>query len=232
MSSASQERPFYQPRLDPERDLRRVGFSKNKRNLPLGPSVALLIIDMSPIFVEEMLYPNAEKGVGRACVNAISDLLDVVRPMSFPVIYTTGYRFGTESEHGAWMYRFGDEHRKNLAHFDRDELHEIDAGIAPQEGDVVLLKAKPSAFFGTQLTSILVHHGVDTLLLTGMSTAGCVRATAVDGFSLNYKVVVPQECVADSRRLSHEAALYDIDGFIGDVRPMSDIVADLRLLAR
>ncbi len=61
-------RPFYRPTLDLEKDLRRVGFHDSKRDLELGPGVAVLVIDMSAIFVEEMLYPRADKGVGRACV--------------------------------------------------------------------------------------------------------------------------------------------------------------------
>ncbi len=71
---------------------------------------------------------------------------------------------------------------------------------------------------------------VDTLIITGMSTSGCVRATVVDAFSLNYKVVVPIECVADSRRVSHEITLYDIDAQMGDVRPVEEVIAELKQL--
>jgi len=227
MDSKNEERPFYIPQLDLERDLKRVGHSDTKRNLPIGPNVAVLVIDMSPIFVEELLFPRAEKGSGKHCVQAIKTLLASLRDFDFPIIYTTGYVFRSEAESGAWMYRFPPEQRNRVAAMDTPELHEIVAEIAPREKDLVILKEKPSAFFGTQLQSVLNHHGTDTLIITGMSTSGCVRATAVDAFSLNYKVVIPRECVADSRRASHEIALYDMDAQTGDVRPMAEIVSTL-----
>ena len=81
-------------------------------------------------------------------------------------------------------------------------IEQIVPTLEPHKDDLVLLKEEPSAFFGTQLQSILNHHRTDTLVITGMSTSGCVRATVVDAFSLNYKCVIPIECVADSRRVS------------------------------
>ena len=227
MDSENEERPFYVPQLDLERDLKRVGYSDTKTNLPIGPKVAVLVIDMSPIFVDELLFPRAEKGTGVQCVQAIKTFLGQISALELPIIYTTGYVFRSEAESGAWMYRFPPEQRNRVAAMDTPKLHEIASEIAPRENDLVILKEKPSAFFGTQLQSVLNHHRTDTLIITGMSTSGCVRATAVDAFSLNYKVVIPLECVADSRRASHEIALYDIDAQTGDVRPMADIVAAL-----
>lgn len=230
MSAQSQEREFYRPTIDPERDLRPVGARKTKRNLELGPNVAVLVIDMSPMFVDEWLFPNADKGVGVACANAIRDFLIPARELKLPVIYTTDYVFKTEAESGAWMYRFPQEQRQRIAEMDDPKLHEIVPVLEPHKNDLVVLKEKPSAFFGTQLQSILNHHRTDTLIITGMSTSGCVRATAVDAFSLNYKCVIPIECVADSRRASHEIALYDMDAMNGDVRPVDEVVAELRSL--
>lgn len=88
-------------------------------------------------------------------------------------------------------------------------------------------KRRPSAFFGTELASLLVHHRVDTVVLCGMVTSGCVRATAVDAFSHGLRVVIPEECVADRVRLPHAVALFDIDMKYGDVRPAADVVAAL-----
>jgi len=227
MNSKDAERPFYVPQIDPERDLKRVGHSDAKSNLPIGPNVAVLVIDMSPIFVDELLFPRVEKGTGKKCVQAIKSFLDSIRDLALPIIYTTGYVFRSAAESGAWMYRFPPEQRHRVAAMDSAELHEIVSDIAPRENDLVILKEKPSAFFGTQLQSILNHHRTDTVIITGMSTSGCVRATAVDAFSLNYKVVIPRECVADSRRASHEIALYDMDAQTGDVRPMAEISAAL-----
>lgn len=228
MDSRPDERPFYAPQLDLSRDLKRVGHSDTKRNLPIGPNVVVLVIDMSPIFVDELLFPRAEKGTGKQCVQAIKAFLDGIRDFELPIIYTTGYVFRSEAESGAWMYRFPQEQRHRVAAMDSTDLHEIVADIAPREEDLVILKEKPSAFFGTQLQSVLNHHRTDTAIITGMSTSGCVRATAVDAFSLNYKVVIPRECVADSRRASHEITLYDIDAQTGDVRPMMEVIEALK----
>ena len=82
---------------------------------------------------------------------------------------------------------------------------------------------RPSAFFGTLLPSLLTYHGVDTVIVTGMTTSGCVRATAVDAFSYNYRVIVPVECVADRSPTAHLANLFDIDMKYGDVVPAAEV---------
>lgn len=82
--------------------------------------------------------------------------------------------------------------------------------IAPKKGDLVIDKAYPSAFFGTPLISWLVKLGVDTLLITGGTTSGCVRATVIDAVSRNYNVAVIEDCVFDRIQLSHKAGLFDI----------------------
>ena len=230
MGQGGAERPFYLPKINVEEDLKIFGMSQTKRNLEMGPNIATLVIDMSPIFVEEIMFPGAEKGTGWRTVKAIRELLDECRSLNLPVIYTTGYVFKTDAERGAWVYKFNDEQRQMFSSFDNESLHEIVSEIAPREDEIVLKKAKPSGFFGTQLLSILVHHRIDTLIITGMATGGCVRATVIDAFSYNYKIVVPIECVADSRPASHGINLYDIDAMYGDVRPLSGVIAELRAL--
>jgi nicotinamidase-related amidase len=228
MSIERKERPFYIPKINVENDLRSFGMSPTKMNLEFGRNIAVLVIDMSPIFVEGMLFPEADKEVGWRAARSIKQLLDEVRSLKIPVIYTTGYVFKTDSERGAWIYRFTEELREMVSSFDNESLHEIVEEIAPQDDEVVILKAKPSGFFGTQLLSVLNHHHTDTLIITGMATGGCVRATVIDAFSYNYRVIVPIECVADSRPASHEVNLYDIDSIYGDVRPLSEVIAELK----
>ncbi len=89
----------------------------------------------------------------------------------------------------------------------------------------MVTKSKPSAFFGTPLASMLTYLGVDTLVVTGMVTSGCVRATVVDAFSHNYRVVVPIECVADRSATSHQVNLFDMDMKYADVLPLADVLA-------
>jgi maleamate amidohydrolase len=107
------------------------------------------------------------------------------------------------------------------------EAHEIADTIKPEPKDIVVTKSKPSAFFGTPLASMLVYLGVDTLVVTGMVTSGCVRATVIDAFSHNYRVIVPLECVADRSPTSHQVNLFDIDMKYADVLPLADVLAHL-----
>jgi nicotinamidase-related amidase len=85
-------------------------------------------------------------------------------------------------------------------------------------------KAKPSAFFGTQLLSVLHHLGADSVVVTGTTTSGCVRATVVDAFSYNYRVVVPVDAVADRAPLSHRVELLHMGTRYADLVRTSDLV--------
>ena len=105
---------------------------------------------------------------------------------------------------------------------------EIDPRIAPLPHEPVLNKLFASAFFGTSLASLLTSHGCDSVIVTGASTSGCVRATAVDALQHGYRVVVPREAVGDRNPAAHEQALYDIDAKYGDVLPLARALASLR----
>ena len=94
--------------------------------------------------------------------------------------------------------------------------------IAPQPRDLVIYKHKPSAFFGTPLVSFLVQLGVDSLLLTGTTTSGCVRATAIDAFSYNYRVAVVEEGCFDRSQASHAVSLCDMHAKYADVVKLED----------
>jgi maleamate amidohydrolase len=105
---------------------------------------------------------------------------------------------------------------------------EIDPRIAPRETEPVLNKLFASGFYGTGLPSLLA--GVDTLIITGASTSGCVRATAVDALQYGYRPVVPREAVGDRNPDAHEANLYDIDAKYGDVVSVEEVIGYLRKL--
>ena len=105
----------------------------------------------------------------------------------------------------------------------------VDA-LAPRPGERVLKKLRPSAFFGTECDLYLRSLGVDTTILTGCTTSGCVRATALDAFSYNYRVIVPQECVTDRSKEPHEANLFDIQMKLGDVVSIAEVLAYLNAL--
>lgn len=99
------------------------------------------------------------------------------------------------------------------------------------EKDVVMNKRMASAFHETHLTSLLTWHGVDTLIVTGVSTSGCVRATVVDSVSHGYRTVVPEECVYDRHESPHFANLYDMGLKYADVLPAGKVIEYLQTQA-
>jgi nicotinamidase-related amidase len=109
---------------------------------------------------------------------------------------------------------------------------EIDPRIAPLPEEPVLNKLFASAFFGTALTSFLAAGGCDSLIVTGASTSGCVRATVVDALQHGYRPVVPREAVGDRNSAAHEANLFDIDAKYGDVVSVDEVLEYLAELAQ
>jgi maleamate amidohydrolase len=104
--------------------------------------------------------------------------------------------------------------------------------LSPQTGDLVIRKLHASAFFGTGLIRYLVDLGIDTLLLTGVSTSGCVRATAVDGVTHGYRIGIGTECVADRIDVSHSATLLDLWMKYADLLTNAELTTYLTQLAR
>jgi len=111
-----------------------------------------------------------------------------------------------------------------------EPLAEIVPALLPTSGDIILNKQYASAFFGTSLAAMLTAQGVDTVIVTGCSTSGCVRATAVDGMQYGFRVIVPRECVGDRRVEPHEANLFDINSKYGDVVSRAETLAWLEAL--
>ena len=107
---------------------------------------------------------------------------------------------------------------------DGEPLAEIDPKITPKPEDLVIVKNYPSCFFGTSLQSTLMGLGVDTLILTGCSTSGCVRAAAIDAIQYGYRVIVPRECAGDRHDAPHDANLFDINAKYGDVVPKAQVI--------
>jgi nicotinamidase-related amidase len=102
---------------------------------------------------------------------------------------------------------------------------EIDPRLDPQEGETIVVKKGASAFFGTNLVAILNGSGIDTVILCGATTSGCVRATAVDLLQNGWPAIVPRECVGDRAQAPHEANLFDINAKYADVVSLEDALA-------
>jgi maleamate amidohydrolase len=105
-----------------------------------------------------------------------------------------------------------------------EPLAEIHDKIPPAPEDLVIAKNYPSCFFGTSLASTLNATGIDTLILIGCSTSGCVRATAIDAVQHGYRAIVPRECVGDRHEGPHDASLFDINAKYGDVVGKAEVL--------
>ena len=196
----------------------------------LGKRPALVVIDMNYNWVGDRREPVLEsiKRIRHSCgeeawdaVSVVRKLMDKARQKNIPVIYTTGFGAETnyESKRRPWKnHRHEEDETKAFS-----QRMEIVKEIAPQPSDIVINKPKPSGFFGTPLQSVLNDYGVDTLLVTGGSTSGCVRATVIDAFSFNYFVAVVEEGTFDRIQLSHKANLLDMNIKYADVMKAEDV---------
>jgi len=182
-----------------------------------GRRPALLVTDMYRAFVDPAYPFSSETSVETA--SQIRLLLDAFRRRSLPVFFTTERPAMNEADRGRWKVKAADGAQMASA-----EAYEIWPEIAPLPGESVMVKTYPSAFFGTTLTSQLVYHSVDTLVVTGTVTSGCVRATCLDAFNYNFRVIVPQECVCDRGPVSHKVALFEIDMKYGDVVALDEVL--------
>ena len=164
-------------------------------------------------------------GSGFGVVDAVAEsrpLVDLARTKGIPVFYTKVY-FEHPSDGGIFTQKI-----PKLRTWTKDNpLVEIDDRIAPREGDAVLVKQYPSAFFGTNLACNLRAIGVDTCIMIGCSTSGCIRASVLDGMQHGFKCVVPRECVGDRTQSIHESNLFDINAKNGDARHSCSLVDHL-----
>ena len=186
-----------------------------------GKRPALIVVDMSVGFTdpESPLHCDLEP-----VVEAIDRLLAATRAARLPVVYTTVAYDDTGKEKARV---FIDKVPTLLTLEAGGRWPEIDPRLAPQPGEPVLTKLFASAFYGTPLATLLMAQQCDGVIVTGASTSGCVRATAVDALQHGYRVVVPREAVGDRSPSAHEANLYDIDAKYGDVLPLDDVLQHL-----
>jgi maleamate amidohydrolase len=186
-----------------------------------GTRPALIVVDMSVGFTDpgSPLHCDLEEVVG-----AIAQLLAASRAARYPVLYTT-VAYDDAGKEAATV--FIDKVPALLTLEAGSRWVEIDPRLAPLPGEPVVRKLFASAFYKTPLASLLAAQQVDGVIVTGASTSGCVRATAVDALQHGYRVVVPREAVGDRNLAAHEANLYDIDAKYGDVLALDDVLAFL-----
>ena len=186
--------------------------------LGFGSKAAVVVVD----FVKAYTSPESPLYAPAVCdaVEATVPLLEAARRKGCPVIFTRVVYHPGGADGGVFARKVP-VLRTFVA---SNEMTEVVDELPLAPADLVLHKQYASSFFGTSLASTLTAAGVDTLIVTGCSTSGCVRATAVDGCQYGFRVIVPRECVGDRAVEPHEANLFDIDSKYGDVMETAEVL--------
>jgi nicotinamidase-related amidase len=208
-----------------ERDkeiMKRAGYGQR---IGFGRRPALLVVDMTYNFIGDRPEPilksieRFRQSCGEEGWNAlyrIRDLLVDARAKRVPVFYTRGWEKAETAGQSPGR-------TKNIrAAEDPAEGNRIAREIAPEASDVILQKPNRSAFFGTPLMSLLNEIDADTVLITGCTTSGCVRATAMDAFAYKFRVAIVEECVFDRIEISHKVTLFDLSMKYADVVSLAE----------
>lgn len=199
----------------------------------LGRRPALLVIDVQyrstgdrPMPIRQAIaqYPTSCGEAGWAAIPHIASLVDLFRRRRWPVIYP---HVAPKSDHDRGAFAAKLPGIMEIPPEGYDFVREV----APRAGELCLPKTQASAFFGTPLASYLVAGGIDSLVFAGCTTSGCIRASAVDACSLNFRSTVASDAVFDRSPTSHAVNLFDIASKYADVAPTGEVVADLASLA-
>jgi nicotinamidase-related amidase len=222
-------------RLIPETDKDIYALAGFRERVGFGARPAVLVIDVQyrttgdhPAPIREAIttmYPTACGEAAWRAIDKLQPVLASARRAGAPVIYPH-----VAPKKQVDVGRFGDKHHA-IAQIP-EHGYEFVAEVEPQPGDVLIPKRHASAFFGTALASYLIDFGVDTVIVTGATTSGCVRATVADAFSYNFRTIVVDECVYDRLESSHAVSLYDMDAKYADVVDAREVIEYLDSLSR
>jgi maleamate amidohydrolase len=198
------------------------GFS---RRVGFGQRPALLVIDMNRAFTD----PSSALGANMdSVVETINRLLAVAREKGNLVVFTT-VAYDEEAEHQAARVFMSKVPALKMLKVGTPAVA-IDPRLQRRASETLLVKQFASAFFGTSLASLLMAEGCDTLIVTGCTTSGCVRASVVDALQYGLRPVVPVEAVGDRAAEPHHANLFDIQAKYGDVVTVEEVLLYLREL--
>lgn len=215
-------------RLLSDRDARILELAGFGGRVGLGARPALLLVDVNDSFcgpdelpIEESVqrWRSSCGTVAWDAVRAMVPLVDRARSHDIPVMYTTG-----RIEPGG-RGRWTDKVRADVAGRRPPHPFRINTLVSPLADEIVLEKPKPSAFFATTLLARLIERGVDSLVVCGGTTSGCVRATVVDAFSYDLRTVVVSDATFDRLEISHAAALLDLSAKYADVATSAEVAS-------
>jgi len=185
-----------------------------------GRRSAVVVVDLQNGFTDPACPVGGDLD---AVVEATGRLLGAARGLGLPIAFTAiAFQEGTlDSE--PWLRKM-----PGLREFvEGTKWCEIDSRLEARPGELVVHKRAASGFFGTALATFLAASDVDTVIVAGCVTSGCVRATAIDAVSHGYRTIVPEECVGDRAKGPHEWNLFDIDAKYADVEPLERVLEQL-----
>ena len=198
-----------------------------------GQRPALVVIDVSYAFCGDKPEPILEsiKRWRNSCgeeswvaIGLIKKLIDKAHDKGLPVIYTTGVRRSDNWDSGGWRAKNTRSGEAPKTPSNRDGYQIVDE-IAPTPKDLVIHKQKPSGFFGTPMTGYLTQLHCDSVVITGTTTSGCVRATVLDAFSYNFRVALVEDGCFDRSQASHALTLCDMNAKYADVVKTEEVLA-------
>ena len=219
-----------------ERDRQVFGASGYGVRGGFGKRPALLVIDVNWAFCGEKNEPilDSIRKWRNSCgedawvaLESLKPLITTARGKGIPVIYTTNHRRADNWDSGSWNWKSSRAQEVSAPVNLELDPNEIVTPIAPGPRDIVVYKQKPSGFFGTNLAAYLTLLGCDSVIVTGATTSGCVRATVLDAFSLNYRVALAEECCFDRSQASHAINLCDMNAKYADVVNTAEVIAFL-----
>lgn len=201
-------------------------YSHYRRDLWVGRRPALLMVDLYNLVyaggarpVHEIVdeHPSSCGEYAWSAIEPTQQLLNEFRRRGLPVIHVT-FDDRPETDHQGMVPTFRKKYPYN------PHLYQVKDEFKPIAGEQFIYKKRASAFFGTPLTTSLIQQGIDTVIIAGQTTSGCVRASAVDSYSNGFHTIVVEECVFDRSMLSHKVSLFDLHHKYADVFKLEQLL--------
>lgn len=187
-----------------------------------GNKAILVTVDPQKSYTRPDLFKTAYETDPQQ-MHYVNELAKAFRKLDWPVVWTYVAYMDSGEDCGVWGTRTDTPDSLQNIKFESERSEFDDRLEIDRVADVIYCKKMPSAFFETQLQSLCVWHQVDTVIITGGSTSGCIRATAVDSLSRGYRTIVPEECVADKHESYHFANLTDLAIKYADVLEVQEV---------
>lgn len=199
---------------------------QNPQRVPFGFGKKAILINVDPqkAYTRTDLYKTAYETDPRQ-LEYTNDLAERFRTLGWPVVWTHVAFLDSAEDAGVWGTRTNTPDSLQNIKYGSDRAAFDERVNIDHEHDVIYSKRMPSAFFETPLQSLMVWHQVDTVIITGGSTSGCVRATAVESLSRGYRTIVPEECVSDKHESYHYANLTDLHLKYADVMGVQSVLS-------